>query len=576
MKLITTIPLWAALAGALVSAGTLSAQTYVPVTNLLFSEDFSSYSPGSLPTVEAAGGLWGTVSWTGENGAVTVVADEQNVFGKGIQNQFFRAASTRNLTLQTPTFFIQDVAIFEFDFIGHVLPGDGARWLQSAIRSGSGWAHITSERISNATIRTATSDVPANPSYGGNDKAIRIWTIMNNRVDEIVYDRPDGSGTETLPAINASVWVYHYETGTWAHLIPKYIYGRSGASDGQTLDNLRFLLDSDASLRSFDLDNVKVYGAHGLEPTIHIAITNLLFKDNFDSYTPGGLPTTTENGGQWRTSTWNGTNGAASMVEDINNVFGQGAANRYYQLSNTHDVMLVTPVLATPQEVISYGFDFIGHYYDGDGARWANIDARSATGAAHVTSVQMNNTSFRGSSASYGPNDSLVRVLTVLNNRKGNITYDHPAGTGTVPLGVGKTSLWIYTASYGWEQVVPEFIFSRTANFPYGAVIDHVRFYLDSNAVFRSLDLDNFEVYGSIKPVPPTVSLSAEASGGVVRVRWMGAAGSTYQVQYRANLKSGDWVDAGAAIVAGGDGEQVFEEALAQGARFYRVEQRSQ
>jgi hypothetical protein len=572
------LTLWAAVAGALVSTGTgtLQAQTHVAITNLYFSEDFSSYAAGTLPTTEDMGGRWGTLSWTGPEGSATVVQDDQNVFGRGTQNQFFRVASTRNLSFQTPTFFPQEVAIFEFDYIGHVLPGDGARWLQASIRTGTGWAHITSARISNATIRTATTDVPKDPSYGGNDKAIRVWTVMNNGLQEITYDRPDGNGTENLPATRASVWLYHYETSTWQHLIPSYVYGRSAALDGMMLDNVRFLLDSDASLRSFDIDNVKVYGARQLLPPVHAGITNLLFKDDFNSYTVGGMPATTATGGKWATATWQGTNGTAAIVEDVNDIFGQGAANLYFQLSNTHNLSgLVTPVFNPKQDIISYAFDFVGHFYPEDGSRWLNVDVRNATGAAHLTSVTMSSTSIRGTSASYGPNDNLVRILTVLNNRQGYITYDRPDGAGTASLGPARASIWIRTPAYGWEQPVPEYIYSRAADFPYGAEIDRVRFYLDSNAVFRSLDLDNVEIYGTIKPIVPGAVLSAEIVGPKIQVRWMGAAGTTYQVQYRADLNPENWLNAGDPILAVTDGEQTFEENLAEAARFYRVEQTS-
>jgi len=509
----TKLRLLAAVAGVLVSAGTMQAQTHVIVTNLLFSEDFSSYSAGTMPTTTDAGGLWGTITYTDTVGSAGVVTDDANLFGQGTENKFFRATSTRLLTMNTPTFVSQDVAIFEFDFIGHWPAGDGARWLQAAIRTGSGWAQITSMRIYDAVIRTATTDVPANPSYGGNDKTIRIWTVMNNKLEDIVYDRPDGAGTESLAKTNASVWIYHYDTSSWEHLIPKYCYGRASALNGFALDNFRFLLDSDAALRSFDVDNVKVYGTRAVvPPPTYIAITNLLFKEDFNNYPVGGLPTTVANGGQWGAATWTGTIGLVDVAEDTNDVFGLGVANRYLQASNANYLYLTTPTLNPKQEVIAFAFDFVGHYYAGiDGDRWLNIDPRGAAGAAHVTSLSMFNTSIRGTSASYGPNDSVVRVLTVLNNRpetatEGAIAYDRPDGLGTATLAPAKASIWIRAAGYPWEQVVPEFTYSRTAGFPFGAEIDNIRFYLDSGAN-RSCDLDNIEVYGSIKPIPLPVRL---------------------------------------------------------------------
>ena len=567
------LSLLTALAVAAFSTGTLKAQTYTAITNLIFAEDFSTYGVGSMPTTEAAGGLWADASWLAVAGYASVITDDQNLFGQGTQNQFFRASSTYGVTLGSPSFFPQDVVIMEFDFIGHYPAGDGSRWLNVAIRTGTEYAHYTSPRINNATIRTATTDVPPNPSYGGNDKTIRMWTVMNNRMETIEYDRPDGAGTASLSATNASVWLYHYEASTWEHLLPEYNYSRTAASPtGLAIDNIRFILDSNAALRSFDVDNIKVYGTRVPLPTIHAGITNLLFMDDFNSYDVGVMPPTTATGGKWATANWQGTQGTAAVVEDVNNLFGLGVANRYLQISNTHYLYLITPVFQA-QEVLSYAFDFVGHFYPDDTSRWMNVDARNATGAAHVTSLLMSATSFRGTSASYGPNDSPVRVLTVLNNREGDVTYDRPDGMGTATLAAGRVSLWIRAAGYDWEQVVEEYIYARTAGFPFGAVMDRLRIYLDSNAVFRSLDLDNVEVYGSIKPVPPAVALSAALAAGKVQVRWFGTAGSTYQVQYRTSLNAGEWTDLGAPIVAAADGEQTVEEDAAETARFYRIEQ---
>jgi len=56
-----------------------------------------------------------------------------------------------------------------------------------------------------------------------------------------------------------------------------------------------------------------------------------------------------------------------------------------------------------------------------------------------------------------------------------------------------------------------------------------------------------------------------------VQVRWVGTGGSKYQVQYRAQLDAGDWVNLGTPIEAVANGEQLFEESLTEAIRFYRV-----
>ena len=185
-----------ALVSLALTAGSLLAQTYVPITNLLFSETFSGYEPGAVPTTVAAGGLWGTLSHSGP-GSYTVTTDDLDVFTQGTTNQFLRVASTYNLSLITPAFSLpQEAVIFAFDYIGRYPEGDTARWLNVNLRSGTLASQITSIRNNTAVIRTASSEYPPNPSIGGLEVPVRILTVMNNKAEAISYDRPDGGGTD--------------------------------------------------------------------------------------------------------------------------------------------------------------------------------------------------------------------------------------------------------------------------------------------------------------------------------------------------------------------------------------------
>lgn len=579
-KMLHNAPLFAVLAGVAWMPGSLDAQTPVAITNLLFAEDFSSYSLDTLPTTVAEGGLWATATHTGP-GVCAVVEDAGGAFGQGTTNKYLRVSSTYSVSLITPLYFQQDVMSFAFDYIGHYPVGDGSRWLNVGARIGTTYAHYTSIRNNNGLLRTATTDVPANPSIGGLDVPLRVLTILNNRADSISYERPDGLGTTNLDSNRASVWIYHYtgaQAGTWQHLMPQYLYSASVTNLGRMLDNLQFTLDSNTALRSFDLDNIEIRGIRTLLPTVQVAITNKLFAEDFESYDPGTPPTTVAAGGKWGTATWQGTNGSWGVLKDANDAFGFGATNRFLQLSNTHNLSpgLITPVFE-PQEALIYAFDFIGRIYNDDGSRWLNVDARDASGAAHTTSPLMYAAQIRVSSGnvSYGGNDLPIRILTVVNNREGSIVYDRPDGLGTATLGAARASLWLfhYSGSY-WEPLVSEYIYARTANFPYGTAMDRVRFFMDSNAIWRSFDLDNVAVFGSIAPPPPPVVLSASINGGNIEIRWQGRVGKSYQVKYRTSVDSGTWSDLGAAIVPGADGEQlVTDSLLADAARFYRVEE---
>lgn len=247
------------------AAASSNAQTHVTINNLLFSEDFSTYAPDTPPTTTADGGLWGTATWQGTVGSWGVTLDTGNVFGQGTANQFLRLSSTHNLNpgLITPLFEPQEVLSFSFDFIGRYPAGDGNRWLNVDARAGTLSAHVTSPRMSNHTIRTDTGQLPvANPSYGPNDVPVRLVTIVNNREDSISYDRPDGLGTALLGSAKASLWLYHYDTTIWENVLPEYVFARSGTvTTGAVMDNVRIFMDSNAVYRSFDVDNIEVYGS---------------------------------------------------------------------------------------------------------------------------------------------------------------------------------------------------------------------------------------------------------------------------------------------------------------------------
>jgi hypothetical protein len=258
---LNTFTFSAALLALIFTAAPSSGQTYVGITNLLFFEDFSGYEPGTKLADTTAGGKWGVVTWGESAGDWGVAQDEENAFAQGVTNKFLRVSSTYNLNLVTPDFKEQEVLIYAFDFIGRYPPGDGSRWLNVVARAGGARAHITSFRMSNATIRTAET---SQPSYGGNNLPIRVLTVMNNRADTISYDRPDGFGETTLSSTNAAVWIYHYQYGEYAYWEPvllEYSYSRNTTALGATMNNIRFDVDNNTLLRSFDLDNVAVYGS---------------------------------------------------------------------------------------------------------------------------------------------------------------------------------------------------------------------------------------------------------------------------------------------------------------------------
>jgi hypothetical protein len=241
---------------------------------ILFQENFNQYSLGGVPTTTTNEGPWATAALN--IGSWSIVQDGPSFFNQGSGNQFLRVTSARDANLVGNFTEPSAVATMSFDFIGRMLPGDTDRWVNVNLRVGGASAIVMSPRMfdNGTTIRrhirtdaaAATSwptpngqTGPVNPSYGANDVPIRFDTVMNNSAAQINYTGPDGN-VHLLAAGYASVWLYHYTTETWQHILPEYTFARQAGAVGGLLNNIHFQLDTNTGhFRSFDVDNIFVY-----------------------------------------------------------------------------------------------------------------------------------------------------------------------------------------------------------------------------------------------------------------------------------------------------------------------------
>lgn len=546
---------------------------------VLLQETFEN----GMPMTVANGGVWTAVNaGTGGDGTFQVVIDEENLFGMGTANQFLRVTNGIGFQLRGVLKQSNEVVTLSFLMAKRETTGTsgGSERLTCQFFAGT---HIDNTNRAHILSLSGAGEIRVGAGTYPQDQVVRWDTILNNTTAEITYNTP-GGGTATLQPAMATVWIDGVNVAT------DYINARQFAGTGR-VHTVTFQAFSTERF-SADLDNYTVFkGAHVLAPwagaaPVHVTTPHLLFTEDFSSYAPDTPPTTVAAGGLWGTATWNGTNGSWGVVQDLANVFGQGDTNQFLRLTSTHNL---NPGLITPsfdaQEVLVFSFDFIGRVNDGDGNRWLNVDARAGNLSAHVTSPRIFNATLRTDAGvqpvanpSYGVNDVPVRILTVVNNRPDVITYDRPDGMGTATLFTARASVWLYHYTGGmagtWENVLPEYIFARSAAMLEGPVMNNVRFFMDSNAVFRSFDVDNVAVYGSIGPEMDTIQLSASVAGENIEIRWNGVAGRTYQVQYRTDVTAGAWLDLGSPVTPGADGEQLATDSLtADSQRFYQVVQ---
>ena len=230
--------------------------------DFIFFADFEGDEVGGLPRQISDGGVWANVSSEPGAGIVTVMQDEDNVFGFGTDNQFVRYESMNGFTMDA-RFPGLEVATLSFDVITRFHDDDSGRWLNARMRSGNQDAHILSLR--NNTRRVRGDEEIGDPLYADPELPVRMNLIVNNSTDTITYTGPDGEDHD-LSSEYASLWVFHYARQQWQHLISEY-QRNSDAPAGNLIDLLRFQIDSNDPLRSFDFDNIGVtIGAAITEP----------------------------------------------------------------------------------------------------------------------------------------------------------------------------------------------------------------------------------------------------------------------------------------------------------------------
>lgn len=185
--------------------------------------------------------------------------------------------------------------------------------------------------------------------------------------------------------------------------------------------------------------------------------------------------------------------GVAQVVQDTENVFGFGAENRILRADQVVRLELRSKAFSFPAEVVTFSYDFIGYFKEGDG-RWLQAMIMGSS-HAHITSIRMSDETIRGapSQTFYGGNGIPVRLETILNNSTETITYEDPAGNEH-SIRSTEAALWAYHHTTGtWELLIDSYVYTRNID-ETGPVLNGIYILADGNDATRTFDLDNIEV----------------------------------------------------------------------------------
>jgi len=180
----------------------------------------------------------------------------------------------------------------------------------------------------------------------------------------------------------------------------------------------------------FQLDNkqykllVEASGAHfGVAATADPAevlpppVGTVLWSADFEADVADGAPA----------ANWGDVSGPddgeAQVVKDDLNAFGFGTDNQFLRVNQVLSLGLRSEPLPVTTEVVTFSFDFIGRFKEGDG-RWLQAMIYDANSYAHITSIRTGDENIRGApdNPSYGGNDLPIRMETIFNNSAESIT----------------------------------------------------------------------------------------------------------------------------------------------------------
>jgi hypothetical protein len=249
---------------SLIPALTLAAAAHAAA---VFTDDFSSYTPGVLTTGAAPANKWLTTPSPGiiddDSSLFTrVTTDSGNLFGAGTSNQYLRISDTSNannalnynLAINDTT--IGQVGTLAFDFYdpsGDSAQGDG--WLLRLGTAAGNSVTAIGLYLMNGQLRVATTSnvTPSGTAFStySLDTMHSLVVFYNSSASDVSYDG------RTLAANTMDVWL----DGT----IAATALGRSGGSTGvQTIDSFGFTRKTTTNtatdfVGTLLLDNITAY-----------------------------------------------------------------------------------------------------------------------------------------------------------------------------------------------------------------------------------------------------------------------------------------------------------------------------
>ncbi len=242
-----------------------------------------------------------------------------------------------------------------------------------------------------------------------------------------------------------------------------------------------------------------------------LAAQEILFQDKFEQYELETAPTEISEGGIWEMAREGSNAGAVQVLEDTEDVFGYGTANRYLRIENGIG-FLFAALNVSDAEVVTMSFDFVDRrttisssgserltvqFLAGDGSH-SNINR------AHIFSLQ-GGSEIRPNAGSYDANTRL-RFDVILNNSAEEIEYESP--TGLKKLAPGLADVW-----KDGVIAAQNYSFARDSAMT-ASPVRSFAFQTFSTDRF-SADLDNFTIFAGAH-VLPEIATASEAGDGTL------------------------------------------------------------
>ncbi len=385
-----------------------------------FQDTFDPWFPGQAPGMPP----WTNVSHGEGRGTISVIADEEDRFGRGTDNRIleWRKDQTEDpMALQALGVMDEipenEVMTFSFDFIDSGAPGSDD-WVSLFLYSGERSTDNRAQRIliGRGTIGEA--------GYAPG-QLVHVDIIVNNTTSDI---------THTVDGQEYTVIWQSFQTWIDGHLASE-AFGRDTNQAGP-ITSLEFNSSSSDTFIGW-FDNLTVYDEPRVRD-IEIEVDPILFQDDFENQVVGEEP-----GAPWTDVAMGDDDGSIVVLQDEDEIFGKGPDNQYLEyldlgISSSGLRALNTFSGAAASEIVTISFLFM-EPDDPDHTDSLRLVPMSQGTRAQVP--ELGNGNIRG--ATY-PLDEVHQVDFIFNNfadEAETVTYDTPDG-GERTLEGGHFDVW--------------------------------------------------------------------------------------------------------------------------------------